>query len=44
MWIGNYKILNPEDILCANVAEKIGITEMEWKKYIKRKKKNEVYI
>ncbi|SOV83121.1 conserved Plasmodium protein, unknown function [Plasmodium sp. gorilla clade G3] len=41
MWIGNYKILNPEDILCANVAEKIGITEMEWKKYIKRKKKNE---
>ncbi|KYN95947.1 hypothetical protein PGSY75_1435200 [Plasmodium gaboni] len=41
MWIGNYKILNPEDILCANVAEKIGITEMEWKKYIKRKTKNE---
>ncbi|SBT72091.1 conserved Plasmodium protein, unknown function [Plasmodium malariae] len=41
MWIGNYKILNPEDILCANVAEKIGMTEMEWKNYIKRKKREQ---
>ncbi|CRH03800.1 conserved Plasmodium protein, unknown function [Plasmodium relictum] len=37
MWIGNYKILNPEDILCKNVAEKLGMTEIEWKNYIKRK-------
>ncbi|EAA15476.1 hypothetical protein [Plasmodium yoelii yoelii] len=37
MWIGNYKILNPEDILCTNVAEKIGISEEQWKNYIKIK-------
>ncbi|SCM03935.1 conserved Plasmodium protein, unknown function [Plasmodium chabaudi chabaudi] len=37
MWIGNYKILNPEDILCTNVAEKIGITEEQWKDYIRLK-------
>ncbi|SBS97445.1 conserved Plasmodium protein, unknown function [Plasmodium ovale] len=41
MWIGNYKILNPEDILCINVAEKIGITEEEWKNYLNKKTKSQ---
>lgn len=38
MWIGNYKILNPEDILSKDVAAKIGMTEAQWKKYIENKK------
>ncbi|EUD66485.1 hypothetical protein C922_03119 [Plasmodium inui San Antonio 1] len=41
MWIGNYKILNPEDILCTNVAEKIGMTEAEWKNYVQARKKEQ---
>ncbi|KMZ97665.1 conserved Plasmodium protein, unknown function [Plasmodium vivax] len=41
MWIGNYKILNPEDILCTNVAEKIGMTEAEWKSYVQARKKEQ---
>lgn len=39
MWIGNYRILNPEDILCKNIAAKIGMNEEEWKNYIERKRK-----
>lgn len=38
MWIGNYKIMNPEDILCKDVAAKIGMSEDQWKKYIEEKK------
>ncbi|KJP88999.1 hypothetical protein AK88_01291 [Plasmodium fragile] len=38
MWIGNYNILNPEDILCKNVAEKIGMTEAEWKNYVQARR------
>lgn len=38
MWIGNYKILNPEDILSKDVAAKIGMTEAQWKKYIENKR------
>ncbi|ANQ06480.1 Uncharacterized protein PCOAH_00007840 [Plasmodium coatneyi] len=41
MWIGNYNILNPEDILCRNVAEKIGMTEAEWKNYVQARKKEQ---
>ncbi|CAA9986856.1 conserved Plasmodium protein, unknown function [Plasmodium knowlesi strain H] len=41
MWIGNYNILNPEDILCRNVAEKIGMTETEWKNYVQARKKEQ---
>ncbi|GAB68362.1 hypothetical protein PCYB_132370 [Plasmodium cynomolgi strain B] len=41
MWIGNYKILNPEDILCTNVAEKIGMTEAEWKNYVQARRKEQ---
>ncbi|VWU52673.1 conserved protein, unknown function [Hepatocystis sp. ex Piliocolobus tephrosceles] len=41
MWIGNYKVVNPEDIICKTVAEKIGLTEEEWRNYIKNKQINE---
>ncbi|GAW82884.1 hypothetical protein, conserved [Plasmodium gonderi] len=41
MWIGNYRILNPEDILCTDVAEKIGFSESEWKNYMKARKREQ---